>query len=796
MKFRKLISVLAIIAVASSGAAGMLTVNSAAYNTNGMDLDYYITDYFTTYSGQTSLTISNDLDSATFISGDALVTMNNWAKQGKSFRFIISDSITEYSIVLDNTFFTALNNSSGNDPVNKTGFYSTGFDPKLSFTTLSNNTIFKITNVAAAGFGTAELNYTFSGANTLGALIEAYGVKPSYAYYLKEHYNVIDPANGSSNEVVTRVFKPTSLNADKTIPFSSSVNEWYYTVMRQDEMDYYKEDYIEPIVDEKLQEVLGFTEEELSKTNVKTYIDNVKKDLMSELYDEDSKARYATAEDVAAEIKKYYAPTETSHLSDLANALISTQKDTIDNEIYRVFGLGTSGGAVSVVNEAVTKQIVDAIIKELIGTGTPVESYKTAIQYYLDQKAYETIQEFKEQLELITNNLTKPDGSHYTSLFDVLSVLNTFKNDIQESGVTLKDIIDSIAATSNLNTTINKALEGYVQKNDLTGFITADELNKYVTTDDLSNYATTDDLNKYATTNDLNKYATTNDLNKYATTDQLNNYVTTNDLNKYVETSALNNYITYQDLYNQRFAYESEITDLKQQIAALNSSLEDLKDEVDKIKYYDSYYYNGYNSLSDWALSRYGSIDNFVALVANEVVKKLGTYGSYGESAYDVAVRNGFRGTEREWLNSLVGDSAYEVAVRNGFTGSESAWLASLKGEKGTDGADGRDGKDGKDGRDGRDGTEGRVIYVYGEQGNSAAPTVDNNGSNSYGKVNNSDNTAKLVEDNKTAAVNVSPTNKTANPATGVAAGIIIPAAAAGSLLLLRKDKRKRGRRK
>ncbi|WP_313429803.1 hypothetical protein [Siminovitchia terrae] len=44
------------------------------------------------------------------------------------------------------------------------------------------------------------------------------------------------------------------------------------------------------------------------------------------------------------------------------------------------------------------------------------------------------------------------------------------------------------------------------------------------------------------------------------------------------------------------------------------------------------------------------------------------------------------------------GDSAYEIAVKNGFEGTEQEWLASLKGPKGDPGPKGADGKDGKDG--------------------------------------------------------------------------------------------------
>ena len=42
------------------------------------------------------------------------------------------------------------------------------------------------------------------------------------------------------------------------------------------------------------------------------------------------------------------------------------------------------------------------------------------------------------------------------------------------------------------------------------------------------------------------------------------------------------------------------------------------------------------------------------------------------------------------------GKSAYEVAVENGFSGTETEWLASLKGATGAPGANGKDGTDGK----------------------------------------------------------------------------------------------------
>lgn len=69
-----------------------------------------------------------------------------------------------------------------------------------------------------------------------------------------------------------------------------------------------------------------------------------------------------------------------------------------------------------------------------------------------------------------------------------------------------------------------------------------------------------------------------------------------------------------------------------------------------------------------------------------------------GLSAYEIAVKNGYTGTETEWLKSLKGKdsgkSAYEVAVDNGYTGTETEWLESLKGKDGANGANGEDGKD------------------------------------------------------------------------------------------------------
>jgi hypothetical protein len=73
-----------------------------------------------------------------------------------------------------------------------------------------------------------------------------------------------------------------------------------------------------------------------------------------------------------------------------------------------------------------------------------------------------------------------------------------------------------------------------------------------------------------------------------------------------------------------------------------------------------------------------------------------------------------------------VAESAYDIAVKNGFDGTEAEWLASLNGNDGKDGVDGKDGYtpikgvdyfDGRDGTNGKDGVDGKSAYAYAKDG-------------------------------------------------------------------------------
>ncbi|MEQ8934447.1 MAG: hypothetical protein RIE56_01480 [Amphiplicatus sp.] len=76
----------------------------------------------------------------------------------------------------------------------------------------------------------------------------------------------------------------------------------------------------------------------------------------------------------------------------------------------------------------------------------------------------------------------------------------------------------------------------------------------------------------------------------------------------------------------------------------------------------------------------------FVGTEAEWLAENEGEDGIDGISAYEVALDEGFEGSEAEWLESLKGKSAYQIALDEGFEGSEAEWLADLEGIDGDDG--------------------------------------------------------------------------------------------------------------
>lgn len=67
-----------------------------------------------------------------------------------------------------------------------------------------------------------------------------------------------------------------------------------------------------------------------------------------------------------------------------------------------------------------------------------------------------------------------------------------------------------------------------------------------------------------------------------------------------------------------------------------------------------------------------------IVLTVASVLNNIETSTLEGASAYEIAVNNGFVGTETDWLDSLAGESAYEIAVRHGYEGTEEDWIENL----------------------------------------------------------------------------------------------------------------------
>ncbi|MBD0405408.1 tail fiber domain-containing protein, partial [Flammeovirga sp. EKP202] len=96
--------------------------------------------------------------------------------------------------------------------------------------------------------------------------------------------------------------------------------------------------------------------------------------------------------------------------------------------------------------------------------------------------------------------------------------------------------------------------------------------------------------------------------------------------------------------------------------------------------------------------------------------------GSDGQSAYDLAFKSGFEGTESEWLLSLQGEDgvdAYTLAQESGFKGTKEEWLASLQGSDGQSAYD-------LAFKSGFEGTESEWLSsLKGDQGNTGLSAYD-----------------------------------------------------------------------
>lgn len=68
------------------------------------------------------------------------------------------------------------------------------------------------------------------------------------------------------------------------------------------------------------------------------------------------------------------------------------------------------------------------------------------------------------------------------------------------------------------------------------------------------------------------------------------------------------------------------------------------------------------------------------------------------DNSFDATFRNVIKGDKGK--DGIDGKSAYQIALDNGYVGTEQEWLASLKGKDGIDGVNGKDGYTPKKGED------------------------------------------------------------------------------------------------
>ena len=544
-----------------------------------------------------------------------------------------------------------------------------------------------------------------------------------------------DNPDGSQKEKNIKVIYSKDADYDLNLTFGNGVNNYYYTKYDKTVLHLYNQSNIQAYIEQKVADLSGLTlEQAYYDSAVRSRMESVKKAVIGRFFKWDPQTNdwqkdetvYLTAAEIDPLINEYFGGSGTGsvsvntqqQLSELVKAFIVSGDNAmmLENALYNVFGLDVSSRNA----EELRNEIVDVIANRLVGAGATVDNYKTLAQYFINDWATEEYRKLKTEIESAKAVLDS-SGTKYTSLSSVIQELSSVrsllgKNPSTNAAYTLTEVARMIQSNSGRISALIST-SGTVTTNDLANIIGGAQTTVPVA---------------------------------------YNNY------------SSAETYVT-----GQAYATKSELTSY---INSLNSTINDLQNQINSLK-------NSVNtansnvSVYDWIKTTpYGDVDTFMNAVADLVAKKIGS----GESAYEIAVRNGFQGTEKAWLNSLVGESAYEIALDNGFQGTEKAWLNSLKAEGGSE--------------------DDKVVYIYGQKYNSAAPADADDEEVVISEAGEeTDDTVSAIPLNMTTETNFNVadtrTSTTRNPSTGVVAGILIPAGAAACIFLIKKDKRRRGRK-
>lgn len=136
---------------------------------------------------------------------------------------------------------------------------------------------------------------------------------------------------------------------------------------------------------------------------------------------------------------------------------------------------------------------------------------------------------------------------------------------------------------------------------------------------------------------------------------------------------------------------------------------------------HDKIYWTYLSAMIDFANGEYNKYQNSMQLFNTYFGEYMRWYALNYHPADGKAITSGY------YL------SAYSIAVKHGYSGTEEEWIMSLKGEPGTPGNDGDPGKDGADGKDGKDGENGAdgddgfspVVYVEDIVGGHKVTIID-----------------------------------------------------------------------
>ena len=188
--------------------------------------------------------------------------------------------------------------------------------------------------------------------------------------------------------------------------------------------------------------------------------------------------------------------------------------------------------------------------------------------------------------------------------------------------------------------------------------------------------------------------------------------------------SAVNTDIgtVYQYVDNTAEQIYGNIETISENIGVINSGIRELSDAISALDIKTDYNIGHGTSGSfdiyvDTTLKGDGTQNNPLGIMTDNFQSSSAIYGLKKNGQWEEITNIG----GGSGINGRDGESAYQIAVRNGFSGTESEWLSSLhgqngtageKGDKGDKGDTGPQGETGPQGLSGSDGTDGITPLV------------------------------------------------------------------------------------